>query len=283
MKTTFLIFLYFIIALSNVACSQSNYILYSHYINKAELCIADQKYREALIYYDSALMERKVLFAKDAYNAALSAAIVKNNNKCYLYTKTLIDKGYSIKHIQSVDVLGFFFKTKNGKQLIKYSKHNEVKYNKVLRKIIDSLETADQFFRNKEGKYLVYMDTIKKIDASNSFCFVKFVEKYGFPSEEMVGIVDDSLLNGLSPYYAIIFHQQNGSPTSVMNFADILTAALKNGDIEPRIALELIDRSNGSDEYGSEACGLTKYVLDSVSSEKIKHSNPNTNYDTIGK
>jgi hypothetical protein len=268
-----------ILTYSNFAFSQSNYIVYSNYINKAELRITDKKFSEALIYYDSALSVKKIPFARDAYNAAVCAAIVKNNNKCYSYLKTLIDKGSSLKYIQSVDVLNDFLKTKNGRQLVEYTKHNDVHYNRRLRSIIDSLEAADQFFRQKEGKYAVYMDTIKKIDASNAFSLVKFVDQYGFPSEEMIGINDDILTLQL-PYYAIIAHQQNGSPSSVMNFSEILKTALKNGEIEPHIATELIDKSNGEDEYGTEAYGLTKYVLDSISPAQMQYSNPVQNHDS---
>lgn len=265
---------------SNFVLSQPNYVIYSNYINKAELCITDKKFSQALTYYDSALLIKKIPFARDAYNAAVCAAIVKNNNTCYSYLKMLLDKGGSLKHIQSVDVLNQFLQTKKGKQLIDYSKNNDVHYNKRLRYIIDSIEAADQFFREKEGKYVMYMDTIKKIDASNAFFLVKFIEEHGFPSEDLIGVKDDTL-NLQLPYYAIIMHQQNGSPSSVMNFSEILIKALRNGDIEPHIATELIDRSNGTDVYGTEAYGLTKFVLDSATSVKTQYSNPVQVYDSV--
>lgn len=280
MRFVILTFINLIAACSNCILGQSNYIAYSNYINKAELYITENKFSDALVYYDSTLSVKDIPFARDAYNAAVCAAMVKNDKKCYSYLKVLIDKGVSLKHIQSVDVLNCFLKTKKGKQLTDYTKHNDVHYNKRLRFIIDSLETADQFFRSKEGKYVVYMDTIKKIDASNAFFLVKFIEKYGFPSEEMIGIKDDSLSMQL-PYYVIIMHQQNGSPSSVMNFSEILVKALRNNEIEPHIATELIDRSDGTDRYGTEAYGLTKYVLDSATSVKAQYSNPVQVYNSV--
>lgn len=279
-KFVVLILVNLIAAHTNYSLGQSNYIAYSNYINKAELFITENKFSDALVYYDSARFVKSIPFARDAYNAAVCAASIKNDDKCYFYLKVLIDKGVSLKHMQSVDLLNYFLKTKKGKQLIDYTKHNDARYNKRLRSIIDSLEAADQFFRSKEGKYVVYIDTIKKIDASNAFFLVKFIEKYGFPSEEMIGIKDDSLSLQL-PYYAIVMHQQNGSPSSVMNFSEILTKALKNSEIEPHIATELIDRSDGTDKYGTEAYGLTKYVLDSATSVKTQYSNPVQVYNSI--
>ena len=282
MKNIIHIIFFSLIILTNTAYCQFNYIQYSHYVNNAELSIADKKYSEALVFYDSVVSVKSNLFAKDALNAAICAGILKNNNMCYAYLKLLIDKGIFIENFKSINVLSDFLKTKIGKKLIDYSKHNDGKFNKKARYTIDSLEKADQFFRNKKGKYVVYMDTIKKIDANNALFLVKFIEMYGFPNEDMVGIVDDSLLNFSQPlYYGILIHQQNGSPSSVMNFSEILTTALKNGDIEPNIAVELIDKSNGSDEYGSEVCGLTKYVFDSISSSKNQFSNPVQNYDSL--
>lgn len=277
MKIRLYILSYFILTLSNSTFCQPDYISYSNYINKAELCITNKKFSEALTYYDSALLEKKTPFARDAYNAAICAAIIKNNSKCYSYLKVMVDKGVSLAYLQSIDVLKEFLKTKTGKQLIEYTEHTDVHFSKRLRHIIDSLETADQFFRLKEGKYVVYMDTIKKIDASNAFNLVKFINEYGFPSEEMIGVTDTTLQ---LPYYAIIAHQQNGSPSSVMNFSEILRTALKNGEIEPHIGTELIDKSDGTDKYGTEAYGLTKLVLDPISSAQAQYSNPVQNHDT---
>jgi hypothetical protein len=253
---------------------------YYKYINGAELHIVDSGYLEALHCYDSAFQEKKAPFAKDRYNAAVCAALLKMNSRCYSELRYVLDKGYAISAIKSKEAFSDFFKTGFGNKLITYNQTARKTYISTYRKTLDSLYSADQFFRNKEGKYVVYMDTIKKIDQSNVETLNKLIREYGFPSEELVGVSDSSFAP--ITYRTLIIHQQNGSSSRIFDYTGIIRNAIEEEKIEPHLAAELISKSSGTDLYGAyESSGLVKCVFDPINSVAGMSSNPIVNYDSI--
>ncbi|HET6226880.1 MAG TPA: hypothetical protein VFF27_11415 [Bacteroidia bacterium] len=265
MKILSHIFFVLMIFGANLIFAQPNYIRYSNYINKAELCISNKEFSKALIYYDSTLLVKSTPFCRDAYNAAICAAIIKNNNKCAFYLKTLVNKGGSLNSIRSINVLNDFLKTKQGEKLLEYAKCPVVYYNKKLRHFIDSLEYADSSFWSKAHD--LYADTIKKINTSNVYAFLGFIKEYGFPTEDLIGI-DSDVTSHQFPYYRLIEHQKLGSPISTINFLAVLKSALEKGEIEPHQATELMDISDGTNKYGTEAYGLMKLLPDTTTVTK---------------
>jgi hypothetical protein len=255
-------------------------IKYYAYTNKAELFILHTYYEKALLYYDSAFVEKKVPFAKDRYNAAVCAALLKNNERCYSELKFVLDKGYKISNIQNQELFARFFETNYGKKIIEYDHTSPKPYNSFVRHTIDSLLDADQFFRIKEGSYAVYMDTIRRIDRSNVKVLNELIAKYGFPSEELIGVPDSSFIP--ISYRILMIHQQNGSPNRVYDYTDVLKKALQEGTIENHLAAELIGKCSGNDlPYGMDVCGVTKCVLGSTSSEAKIFGDPISNRDSV--
>jgi hypothetical protein len=269
-------FYFFTNAVLGQSLKDRNY--YAH-INKAELYVIDSNYSKAIVCYDSAFKEKEFPFAKDRYNAAVCAALLKKNEKCYLELKFVIDKGFGVDNLQTKEVFRTFFKTVYGNRLISYSQTTPKIYLPRYRKKLDSLFYTDQFFRKKEGKYAVYLDTIKKIDQSNVNILNALLLQFGFPSEELIGVPDDSFIP--ITYRSVIIHQQNGSLSRVFDYTSVLKKALEEGNIETHIAAELISKSSGYDTYGIFGCGLTKYVLDSINSVAGVKTNPIANYDSI--
>jgi hypothetical protein len=277
-RYSYLFFFYFL--QNSVFAQQLMDKEYYNYINSAELRIVDSDYWEALHFYDKAFQEKKIPFAKDRYNASVCAALLKMNLRCYSELRHVLDKGYAIANIKSKDVFYDFFKTDFGNKLIKYNQTSKKTYISTYRETLDSLFNADQFFRNKEGKYVLYIDTIRKIDRSNVDLLNKLISKYGFPSEELIGVSDSSFIP--ITYRILIIHQQSGSQTRVFDYTDIIKNALEEGKIEAHLAAELISKSSGNDLYGIyESSGLIKCVLDSLNSVAGLSSNPNANYDGV--
>ncbi len=271
-----LIFYFFQNPVSGQQVMDSNY---NKYVNSAELRIVDSSYLEALDFYDRAFQERKFPYAKDRYNAAICAAILKMNARCYSELGLVLEKGYAISNIQAKGVFDDFLKTNFGKKLIKENKSSPKNYNSTYRKALDSLFEADQYFRNKEGNYVLYKDTINKIDKSNVAAFTKLIGKYGFPTEELVGVPDTSFIP--IPYRTLIVHQLSNNPSRAFDYTELIKKALEEGKIETHLAAELISKSSGDDLYGFyESSELVKCVLHFPNSDASESGNIYPDYDS---
>jgi hypothetical protein len=244
-------------------------------INSAELSIVDSNYIKAGKYYDSAFVQKSSPFAVDLYNASVCAAKLKQNETCYLLLTKLIDKGYKINCLPKQGVFNDLFKTQWGEKLIDYAKHVRIKYNIKLRKTLDSMYNTYQSFLDKvyyrEKPYSYYADTIKKTGESNIVSLYKFIDKYGFPSEDLIGI-DSSLTK--QQYWFIIWNQTKNY--NKFNFTKILTKALEEGKIETHTANDLIVQNFGHDLYHSQAGGLVKYIYNPFDDGNYYKSKMNT-------
>ncbi len=249
--------------------------------NNAELSIVDSNYLKAINYYDSAFASKASPFAIDIYNAAVCAVLLNKNEKCYSLLTKIIDKGYKINNFQKKQVFNEFFKTEWGKNLLKYSENINIYYNLKLRHTLDSLFYMDQLFRKKVGEdkpYSFYEDTITKTDISNTKFLNKLIVKYGFPSEDLIGLNDSSLVD--QPYYILIIHQQSGSPSRIYDFTSEIINALYDGKINVHNASELITKSCGNDLYGFFNSGIVKAVYDPSDTGKANYG-IDKNYDNI--
>lgn len=236
---------------------------YLKYINAAELKCVENNFLSAGQYYDSAFKVFPSGFAKDLYNASVCFLFLKNNEKTYEYLKPVLQKGYSILVLKEKKEFQSFFNSGIGKKLlVEYNSLNFFSYNKKLRITLDSISERDQYFRKLTGSYDKYMDSIKKIDSTNSFKLLSIIRKYGYPDEKLVGIDSTNLL--WQSQDIIFIHQSKGSRTRIYDFTNILEDAINQGKIMPSKAAYYILRTSGSNEYGLSEAAVTKCVLDTT-------------------
>lgn len=261
---TFLLLFYPTIVLGQLS---SKLRCYYTYINKAELALLDSAYPQAASHYSAAFQKKKFPFEKDILNAMVCNALIGNYPRSYDYGEELLKRGLGIHFLQKKLVLKPFFDSDYGIRLEQKSKTISMdKKRKALHAAWDSIHSLDQEFRKIEPDYHkgIYLDTIRKIDSSNVLFFQKFIRKYGFPCEKLIGLDDSDLL--FKPYSIVLLHQAAGATNRMYNFHKSLSNSFYQGKQSNRYATYMMDVCNGSDNYGNRAASFYYYVYDSTGS-----------------
>lgn len=222
-------------------------------VNKAELSILNRDYKAALEHYEQAFKAVPTPFARDYYNAAVCAMLLKNKKQSLAYLQHLATKGVSIDYLAAQPVFDSLQTTRQWKKFRKkypkYRKKYEDQFNLDLRADLDELYARDQYFRQAAGGLRVYADTLQKIEAANVKRLLQWVDKYGYPGESLIGVGDT--LEQL-PRFSVVIQRQTKARKGY-NFSPILEEAVKQGRIRPQVAAFLIEQQVGRSKYGSKA------------------------------
>ena len=243
--------LFFNILITSYSSNAQNYIIsYYPLINKAENYVVQDSLKKALVKYREAFHEIKTPFAKDLYNAAICASTLKNNLLTKHYLLKLAEKKTDVNFL----VKNKFFRHNFTKKFKKdYEKiYNSVKLNNFYIDTLRKMENIDQSIRNKNkfNGNLVLLETIDP-DYNNAKSLYKLIEKYGFPSENEIGLTNFSVLPNESSFSLILIHQFG---KNYFNFRHLLLEAIQNGLLLPNTGLELLTRIKG-DDFNSDGFG----------------------------
>ncbi|MEJ8803565.1 hypothetical protein [Pontibacter sp. H249] len=242
---------------------------YHPLINKAELSIVEQDFAAALELYQQAFKAVPAPFARDYYNAAVCAMLLKDKKQSQAYLEKLAVKGVSINYLAKQPVFDSLKTTKHWRKFrrkySKYRKQYSSQVNPDLRADLDELYARDQYFRQAEGGLRMYGDTLRKIETANTKLFLEWVEKHGYPGESLVGVADT--LEQL-PRFSIIIQRQTKARNG-HDFSKVLVDAVQQGRLSPQAAAYLIEQQVGRSKYGSKAyvklnCNSCKNNLDGI-------------------
>lgn len=223
-------------------------------INKAELSIVNEDYKQALENYKVAftVVEKRKPFARDLFNAAVCGS--KLNDSLFIYSclTNLVSKGATIDYLTKSTSFKDFFQTTLGMSVMKeYPAQRELLLNSINLEVKNELNTlfeTDQYFRRKPDNYTVYGDTITKIDDYNINRLIEIIDKYGFPDETLIGI-DDSL-SVMPLFCTVIWHQSSYKNYEVkQKLIQILKKASCEGKIDPHVFGRLTGHFSGLDSY----------------------------------
>lgn len=246
--------LLFVLLCSHNIYPQKNYCeVYYPIISQAEMDIVNNKYEDALSKYQQAFANVDKVFAKDYHNALVCAIKTANYSLAFNFAEKLILKGYTLEkfRIAPFDVL--IHQEKWNNLTNKYDKLRKKYLSSINQSVINqliALKEKDQYFRVKEGSYKIYRDTIDKIDVKNVADLKKVIDKYGFPSEDLIGIYDSA---HHQPYWLIIHHDIQNKR---YDFLPILREATKQGEFSPRYLTFMEDLATNFDNrqgYGHTA------------------------------
>ncbi|WP_299826070.1 hypothetical protein [uncultured Pontibacter sp.] len=246
--------LLFLLLATTVSANDTDYTKeYYPTINQAELSILQKDYATALTLYQAAFKAVPSPFARDYYNAAVCAMLLKDKKQSVVYLEQLATKGVSIDYLGKQPVFDSLKTTKQWRKFKrkypKYRKQYDRQVNLDLRADLDELYARDQYFRQAEGGLRVYGDTLRKIEKANTEQFLAWVEKYGFPGESLVGVGDT--LEHL-PRFSIIIQRQTKARKG-HDFTGVLKEAVQQGRISPQAAAYLLEQQAGASKYGSKA------------------------------
>lgn len=227
--------------------------VYHPVINQAELRIVDGRYDEALAAYKQAFASVPSAFARDYYNAAVTALLLQDRKETFNYLEKLVAKGVSLNYLERQPVFDSLQSTRHWRKFArKYTKRRrkyDEGFNQELRANLDELYARDQYFRQAKGGWRVHGDTIKKIEVANTAKLLGWIDAYGYPGEDQIGVADT--LEQL-PRFSIVIERQTQARKG-HDFTEVLTQAVRQGRIAPQPVAYLLDQQAGRSKYGSRA------------------------------
>ncbi len=232
--------------------------VYHPVINEAELLVVDREYEKALDTYRQAFAAVPSPFARDYYNAAICALELQDRKRTFNYLEELVQKGVSLEYLERQPVLDSLRNTKHWQKFAKkYPKRRdkyEQKLNKELRADLDELYARDQYFRQAKGGWRVHGDTITKIEAANTKLLLGWIEEYGYPGEDQIGLADTL---ELLPRFTVVIERQTKARKG-HDFKEVLTQAVQQGRLAPQAAAYLLDQQAGTSKYGARVFAKIK-------------------------
>jgi hypothetical protein len=252
-------------------------------INEAELAITRNDIQEALQHYKAAFSSVKTSFARDYRNAAICAMQTNEEAFALSCVEKLIAKSLHKDYFQ--DTIFASLREKNGwkKLMAQFDQRYfaaQASINQQYLGELSAMADRDQYFRQMEGSYEVYGDTIAKIDHENVARFRQLVELYGFPSESIIG----TFVDAAAPWTIVVHHQaqQLSNPDykypKSPSLAPILQQAAKFGQCDPTQAGFLLSLENDK-ALNYNAWGIHQsmvdgkkrdyYLLDKVADDQI--------------
>jgi hypothetical protein len=230
---------------------------YQKHINEAELKIIKGEKKEALDIYYSILKETDGNFSKDIYNSLILANELNKLDTFFSLFELIKKKNFDNEYIIGLKEFSNLHKDKRWQEFLKTN--NAIIYiDTALRKKINQLEFADQYFRNKMGSYEVYGDTIKKIDSINISYILNLIVNTGLPGEKEIGAKD---ISGTQGYDIVLMHhcQSRSLNKNLINLTPFLLNSVIEGRIEPNKCSEFLETQNGEFNTGVYDIFIVQY------------------------
>ena len=265
--------IFFLLVCINCECySQSYQVSVSEYykvVNKAEICIIQDKIDSAISIYENLVKANKSLQSKDYFNLAVCYALKHRTPQSLSVLKILINRGAKVSWLISNPAISKAISEENKDTLLECEKM-WTKNSYPLNDTLSSIYSKDQKPRQGIDPYKNNLSEIKASDSINVAIMNRVIKSYGFiPGEEQVGINDPSLIS--QPFYILFVHQ---TPTfGIHNYSSVILESIKKGSINPYIGAYLYFRTAGS-LYNFGPITLLKIYAFADSVDNIKKSDP---------
>jgi hypothetical protein len=271
-------FICFFSFLSAKACKPINAVNVSAYykiIEEAESHIIDYDYAMASKKYEKGYELNHSMFGIDVYNALLCNVYLKNWIGCEFWASKLIDKGVETDFFNS-KVFNELKKTNEWGNIKNLFLRRKSKINIDLKRQLDSLVIEDQkvYCSIPTGEISYYEAKENTISVEEKFSHL--IEKYGYPTEEKVGlrVINDTLLSFIPPFDVLIRHGYQSNNTKLLNF---FNSSLNSGEMDLRVKISNSDDSENFIVYKGVLYKLkSKYMDEDLANErKLKFINSN--------
>lgn len=215
---------------------------YQETINKAELNIIAGNDFQALNIYYTLLTKSDGNFSKDIYNSLILAKELNKLDTLFNLLELVKQKNFNNEYLIGLPEFSDLHSNLKWQEFIN-SNNNIIYIDTLLRSKIDELHVRDQFFRQKEGSYKVYGDTIRKIDSINMRYLLTLISKKGLPGEKEIGAQDFS---GGQGYDIVLRHNTQGRSQNkkLINLIPILIDQAIAGRIEPNKCSHYLEMQN---------------------------------------
>jgi hypothetical protein len=270
MKTKLLIlFIGIAFVKSNTYGQIKDFEQYQKIINNAELNAIKGSKQEALDIYYNLLIKSEGNFSKDIYNALILANHLEKFDTFYTLLELVKKKNFDNEYLLGLSEFSNLHANRKWKKFI--NSNNKVIYiDTLLRQKIEDLAYRDQYFRNKEGSYQVYGDTIRKIDSLNMAFLLPLIAKNGLPGEKEIGARN---FNGWQGYDIVIRHycqvysqsesqrsrSKSAAKKDLIVLTPILIEQIKKGRVLPNKFTDNIELQNDGFKSGNRDIGRYSY------------------------
>ncbi len=225
------------IAIKNKISNESYDVL----INQAELAIINKEYLTSVKNYNQAFSMSHPILSDDLYNAMKVSQETKSYELTFFTAKKLIERGMCIDFLHELDIKGIgAAQWKELNELAKARESEENKYRITLEQMLNKDQNVRFGIRDR--------DLINEVDSLNFIQFKDLINKFGFPSEEKIGIECSDSKKGIAPLPSKIlmlhFAQQRFD-----GIKTILSDALANDNISPYHFMDYIRFTGKSPKY----------------------------------
>lgn len=235
---------------------------YETHIDQAENFIIQGNISEAHLYYKRAQAIRDNMYAVDINNGLICAILLKDWKMAAVWSKKLVAKGVPERFFDK-KLFDDFFKTNYGKvfkyHFLTYQNEFFVKRNDYLSKKLRELEESDQKvycgIPNGDTDLNYAFNSTKSIDS----ILVNLFEKFGFPSEETIGVNYNDETDEISPVpqFSALYRHSYQSNSKLLD--TYLKNALNNGTLKKSSYLLFTGKSNFS--FGVIDCKIYQNML----------------------
>jgi len=241
-------------------CQGRSMLQYHQSINEAELSIVVKDYGQALKAFNKAFTYSDNPFAADLYNACVCAIKIGDNESAMKFCARLTTKGVGREFFEGKKIFEPLKEHPNWENLCKSAEESKLTLKKKTSDIlsaIDSLVTKDQFVNHQwrnSGETAEMRKVMDITDDSISRYLISMFDKYGFLSEDVIGVtISNGNISPSLPFDVIIIHNYQSRLKGFGDtlFTGILTKALKEGKITPQYFARIQDFAGGSINYGS--------------------------------
>ncbi len=252
MKLLFIIFSFIPFVLS---ASPQSLVDYYKNIDSAEMLIVGNNFDKALLFYHKA-NKIKPLFSVDLKNAVTAAAKTGKVKEVLFFSKKLVQIGYKIEGFNTLssELKSYYQKIVRHCHNVRLLKSINLTYRDSLTIMVN----IDQSLLKSPETRKIYKDSIDIIFASNALRLVNMINRYGFPSEEKIGI------NSESDPAVIIIHQRGGEKNQQINFSNIVKSAVLKGEYYNKTGALLIENAEGKQGRIYNCLSLMRGSFDTV-------------------
>lgn len=231
--------------------NQFNPDKYYPLINQAELAVTEENYEQALNQYQEAFKYTVKPFGKDAYNAALTAAISGKTELRDTYLQLIINNCDDLIYLRSQFVDQYLKPGEWDKMILS----RKMDYDPDLRDEMTEILEQDQLFR---PDYDNYDDTINQNRIINMDKILNMTDKAGYPSHYEIGYQPRLK----SQQHDIVLHhtaQRRSKDKTVTDLEPILKKAVQQGRFDPEQAILYMWFQNDVEKGRFETCNTWQY------------------------
>ncbi|WP_421798023.1 hypothetical protein [Haliscomenobacter sp.] len=210
-----------------------NYIPYYTLVNEGNKLLYHKKYQEAADQYEKAMKLVKYVHCDTYTAAAIAQSHLNQYKKATAYLEKSIEQGgnYYVQ-IQGASFQEKYTNTPAYEQLTSENAPLfKVEFNSTYIHQLDSLYHIDQDTLRKDGKH---QESAMYSDSLNFAALLKLIDKYGFPSEQIVGLA-------AAHQAEIIIHHNARLPKNEA-YWPLWQDAVKKGELNPEVYAWMYDQ-----------------------------------------